>query len=244
MSCLKKLSGILTAGLLTASVAHGQTTAAGGQATGQAGSTVNTQSTQISSEASATAEARAQADLQKLREGIEKKPAKASAEARARAEAQLEATAKQVDAAVQKHGEANDAERLAGEFRVSAQALTAERAQLDATWGQLMIAHTIAANSKTEVTAQQLLALKNEGMGWGKVASGLGLRLASVVSSVKAEGMVASGLAKADGRVAAMRGEGARTGANASVGVQAGVNTGQATAGAGIDVGAGVKVGK
>ena len=99
-----------------------------------------------------------------------------------------------------------------------------------------------AANSKTGVTAEQLLQIKGEGMGWGKIASGLGLRLGSVVSSVKAEGQVASGLAKPDGRVSRMAGEGARAGLSGNSGVHAGIGAGHVSAGAGL--GAGVKVGK
>ena len=60
------------------------------------------------------------------------------------------------------------AERLGTEFGVSAQAITDERAKLNASWGQLMIAHTIAANSKTGVTAEQLLEMKRDNMGLGQ----------------------------------------------------------------------------
>ena len=65
---------------------------------------------------------------------------------------------------------------------------------------------------------------------------------ATVVSGVKAEGQVANGLAKADGHVSRMRGEGARAGVGSNAGVHAGLGAGHATAGAGLGVD--VKVGK
>jgi len=243
MSRLKHLSWVLTAGLLTAGVAHGQTAQTSGQATSQTGATTNNPSTQVSSETSA--DASAQVDMQKLRDDVEKKSSKVSAAARARAEAQLEATSKQVEVTAEKHGEATVAERLGAEFGMSAQALTEERAKLNASWGQLMIAHTIAANSKSGVTAEQLIEMKRDNnMGWGKIASGLGLRLGSVISSVKAEGQVATGLAKPDGHVSPIRGEGARGGVAANAGIHGGLGNGNTNAGAGLGAGVGVKVGK
>ncbi len=239
MSRLKHVSWVVTAGLLAAGVAYGQTVEGTGQATSQTGTTTNTQGTQVSSTTSADASAAAQVDMQKLRENIEKKSARISTEARARAESQIEATAKHVDETADKGGEANVAQRLGAEFGMSAQAMTDEHTKLGASWGQLMIAHAIAANSKTGVSAEQLLEMKRDGMGWGKIASGLGLRLGSVVSSVKAEGQVATGVAKADGRVSRMQGEGARS---VAAGVHTGLGVGHGNAGAGLGVG--VKVGK
>jgi hypothetical protein len=236
MSRLKSLSWILTAGLLTAGVAHGQTSGTSTQTSSTAGTTSSAQQTSMQATTPPTA---APVDVQQLRQTIEQKSAKVAAETRARAESQLEVTSKQVETTVEKGGEANVAQRLGAEFGTSAQALTDERTRLNVSWGQLMIAHTIAANSNTGVTAEQLLECKRDGMGWGTIAAGLGLNLGSVVSGVKAEGQVANGIAKADGRVSRMRGEGARA---SNVGAQAGMSVGHAHAGAGLGVG--VKVGK
>src|SRR5262249_59348004 len=96
--------------------------------------------------------------------------------------------------------------------------------------GQLMVAHTLAANTTTGATVQQLVTMNKDGMGWGQIAAGLGLQLGSVVSGVNAESRVAHGLEKADGRVAAMRGEGARAGIGTNAGL--GVQTGKSSVGA------------
>ena len=234
MSRLKHFTMILTTGLLTAAVAHGQSAGASGQGSGRAGAASNTQATQLSSEASAEAGASAQADMQKLRESIEKKSAKISEQARARAESQLEAASKQVEATTEKGGEANVAHRLGAEFGMSAEAIMDERTQLNASWGQLMIAHSIAANSKSGVTVEQLMEMNHDGMGWGKIAAGLGMKLGSVVSCVKAEGQVANGLVKADGHVGRMQGEGARVGATGNAGLQVGLGAGHTNAGVGL----------
>jgi hypothetical protein len=105
-----------------------------------------------------------------------------------------------------------------------------------------MIANSLAANATDGATVQQLLALKSEGRGWGEIAAGLGLELGSVVSGVQAETRVAKGLAKADARVAAMRGEGARTRVGATVGVGAGIGHGAVNAHGHTGVGVGVKI--
>jgi hypothetical protein len=83
-------------------------------------------------------------------------------------------------------------------------------------------------------------------MGWGQVAAGLGLNLGSAVSSVNAESRVASGLERADGKVATMHGEGARAGVGANAGLHGGLGVGGAGSGvnAGAGAGLGVKIGK
>jgi hypothetical protein len=192
--------------------------------------------------AEAQAAASAAAELQRLRGDIDKKSAKVSTQARAKAEADLDAQSKSVEKTAEAHGSDKVAARLAGELGVTAQALMDQKTALEASWGELMIAHALAANASADVTVEQLVALKRGGMGWGTIAAGLDLNLGSVVSSVKAEGRVANGLARADGRVAAMSGPGARVGASA--GVRGGLGLGQGKAGAGVGAGGGLKIGK
>jgi hypothetical protein len=86
------------------------------------------------------------------------------------------------------------------------------------------------------------MGMKHDGMGWGQIAAGLDLNLGSVVSAVKAEGRVASGVGRPDGKIAPMRGLGARVGvAGGNAGLHAGVGHGAAGA-AGAGVGVGVKI--
>ncbi|HEX5632231.1 MAG TPA: hypothetical protein VFX50_03350, partial [Gemmatimonadales bacterium] len=190
-------------------------------------------------EAIARAEARAATDLQVARQAIEKRAAHVPAKALAKAEAQLQSTARRVDAGAEAQGNAVVATRLATEFGMSTQALLAEKAALGASWGQLMIAHALDANATTDLTVEQLITMHADGMGWGRIAAGLGIELGSAVSSVNAEARVAQGLAKADGRVSAMRGEGARAGVRGGVTAGLGAAHGRTGVGAGLGIGIG-----
>jgi hypothetical protein len=144
----------------------------------------------------------ASADAQARLEAVRSRGAQVSAEATKKVEAKLAAEASKVDVQSEQKGEAAVAARLAKEFHVSADALTEERARFDAGWGELMIAHTLDANAKTDLTMDQILSLRQEGMGWGQIAGGLGLSPGGAVSAVQAETRVASGLDRPDGRVA------------------------------------------
>jgi hypothetical protein len=191
-------------------------------------------------EAIAKAEAGAATDLQVVRQAIETRAAHVPARALAKAETQLQSTARRVDAGVEAQGSIVVATRLASEFGMSTEALLAEKAALGASWGHLMIAHALDANAVTDVTVEQLVAMHEDGMGWGRIAAGLGIELGSAVSSVNAEARVAQGLAKADGRVSAMRGEGARAGVRG--GVTGGL--GATNTRAGVGAGVGIKLGR
>jgi len=228
----------LGCGLLAAQLALAQTAGTTGQAQGQSTADASMQPVQTSTTANAAANVNAQLDAKHAREAIEKRAAKVSAQAKAKAETELTTTADQVNKSASVEGEATVATRLAAEFGMTPDALTAEKKTLDVSWGQLMIAHAIDANTKSGVTVEQLVTMNKDGMGWGQIAAGLGLQLGSVVSSVNAESRVAHGLDKADGHVAAMRGDGARlggnAGANAGLGVQAGKTNVNAGAGLGV----------
>jgi len=104
-----------------------------------------------------------------------------------------------------------------------------------------MIAHTLAANATDGVTVEQLIAMHQTGTGWGQIAAGMGLSLGDVISAVNAEQRVADGLARADGKVAVIHGEGARAGLGAGLGANAG--PGAKGLGVGAGVGGGIKLG-
>jgi hypothetical protein len=118
---------------------------------------------------------------------------------------------------------------------VSADALSDERARLDAGWGELMIAHTLDANAKTDLTMDQIFALRQEGMGWGRIAAGLGLSPGNVKGAVQAETRVARGIDRPDGRVAPI-------GASASVSSSTQAGVGSTTTG--LTTGLGIGIGK
>ncbi len=229
--------------LALAAVAHAQSGSASGSATGQATGAVQAKQGDASANASATAEASASADasFERMKQDVENRGAKVSAEARAKAEAKLEATAQRVDEDAEK-GENAIAARLAKEFGLTVQALLEEKSRLGVSWGQLMIAHTLDANAKTDITVQQLVELHVDGMGWGQVAAGLGLKLGDVVSAVNSEGRVAGGEVRADGKVAVIHGEGARAGLGMGAGAGLGLKGGGKGVGTGVTGGLGTDI--
>jgi hypothetical protein len=208
------------------------------------GSTVADAQSQASAEADAQAQASANAVLEahKTLTAVKDKGAKVSADARAKADAKLKATAAKTDQEASSGGDARVAARLAAEFGTTADALMAERQALGCSWGELMIAHCLDANTNTEITVSQIFELRKEGTGWGQIAAGLGLKLGDAVSAAQAEARVATGLSKPDGKVAVIHGEGARAGLGANAGANAGLNAGGAQAAARAGAGVGVKI--
>jgi hypothetical protein len=102
-------------------------------------------------------------------------------------------------------------DRLAAEFGVSAAEMQRQKTELDVSWGDLVIAHTLAASSDPKRTIQQLLVLRGAGQGWGTIAQDMGLNLGQAVSAVRQETMVANGTVRADGHAQAIaRGTGVR----------------------------------
>ncbi len=201
---------------------------------GSAEAQTRAQSEASAASPSATAEMKVDAEaaaLAKARvEEIKAKGAKLSVNSRTRAEAKLKAPASAVEVEAHDKGDATVASRLAAEFGLTTEAILAEHGSLGASWGELMIAHTLSANSTEPITVRQLIEMHADGMGWGQIAGGLDMSLGEMVSAVRAEGRVAAGLDKPDGRVAPIRGAGARgsvgAGAGAGAGAQAGVKAG------------------
>lgn len=230
--------------LTLAAPTFAQSAGAGGQMQGQTSGQAGMKETQAGVAADAQAQASAEAKLEahKTLTAVKDKGARVSADARAKAEAKLEAAAKKADNEARARGDARVAARLAAEFGMTADALMAEKQALGCSWGELMIAHSLDANTKTEITVAQLIELRQEGTGWGQIAAGLGLKLGEAVSAVQAEARVAAGLAKPDGKVAVIHGEGARAGIAANAGANASVRAGGVQAGAQTGVGAGLKI--
>jgi hypothetical protein len=171
------------------------------------------------------------------------------AKAREKFEADVAIAAKQVETDAAAAGDVKIAERLGTEFGMTPDALVAERNELGTSWGQLMIAHTLMSNATAELTARQLFDLRTEGMGWGQIAHGMGLKLGPAVSAVKTEARVARGLEKADGKVSTIQGPGSRAGADAAAkaatkaSIKANASATQAKVGAGAGVGGGAGAG-
>ena len=69
----------------------------------------------------------------------------------------------------------------------------------------MVIAHTLLANSDEKVTFVDLVNLRADGLGWGAIAFGLRFHMEDFEDAIKAEGRVAMGLSKADGKAEPIR---------------------------------------
>jgi hypothetical protein len=176
------------------------------------------------------ADANADASLRSIRERAMNAPGKS----RAAVDKKLSEISAQISGEANEKGAAVVAGRIGPEFGLTADAMAAEQTKFDAGLGELVIAHTLAANAKSGVTTEQLFTLHHEGLGWGQIAYGLNLRLAEVAAAVASEGSVAAGRAKADGKPAMIH-SGTRVAAAANTRVHAGAAS---------SMGIGVKAGK
>ena len=162
-------------------------------------------------------------------------------------ERRLSELANQIDAEANLKGEIFVANRVAPEFGMTGSLMMLERGTLNSSLGDLIIAHTLAANSPQNVTATQLFTLQHDGYTWARIAYGLDLRSDQVAGAVESETRVALGRAKADGRPAMIQSaSAAHTAGSAGAGMNAGagVNAGGGSVAAGGDAGVGLSIGK
>ena len=110
--------------------------------------------------------------------------------------------------------------------------LIEERTTHKLGWGEIMVAHTLAASVDGAPPVADLYAMRAEGAGWGQIAAGLGISPGDALQAVRTESRVAVGLERADGKVSPVR----------SRGVGVGVKPGAPAPGARLGVGADVKV--
>ena len=184
-----------------------------------------------------TADGNADASLQAIRDRA-KQP---SRKALTKLERRLSELANQIDAEANLKGEVFVANRVASEFGMTGSLMMLERGTLNASMGDLVIAHTLAANSPQNVTATQLFTLQHDGYTWARIAYGLDLRSDQVAGAVESETRVALGRVKADGRPAMIQSaSAARTAASANTGM----NAGGGSVGAGGGAGVGLSIGK
>lgn len=183
-----------------------------GTAYGQSGGAANPSSDKAGVQAAGTPAAPTQATADPVVEAVKAKGRTVPAKEAKATDEKLAATAKGVDAEASAHGESKVADRLAKQFGMTAEALQTEKTQFNTGWGNLMIAHILLANAKTQMTMDQLMAMRADGMGWGQIAHGMGFKLGELVSAAKVEQRVALGKAKPTGKVAQIHGPGSRAG--------------------------------
>ena len=227
---MKAIQGVLLGGVLVVAFL--------GVASAQTSDHATSGSASTSMQSSATVEGQGDADasLQAIRDRAKH----ASPKGRATVDKKLTKISGDIDTEANAKGKAGAAGRVAPEFGMTGDALVAESDKFGAGLGEVVIAHTLMANSKTTVTMDQIFALRKDGMGWGQIAQGMNLRLGEVVSAVMSEGKVAQGTAKATGKVAMIHS--GSTGASTHAGMGASVKAGNT--GAAGSMGVGAKVGK
>ncbi|HEX7077174.1 MAG TPA: hypothetical protein VF363_02000 [Candidatus Eisenbacteria bacterium] len=97
-------------------------------------------------------------------------------------------------------GQVAIAARLAAEFSETSDALMDEKSDHGFSWGELVIAHTLLANSTRLVTLHDLATLRGDGYGWAAIAYGLRFHLEDFEDMIRAEGRVAMGLSRGEGK--------------------------------------------
>ena len=239
---MKSIQSALFGGILLLA-SMGMASAQGSTATGGTAATAEGK-TEVKADATMMASASTDADASM--KAIRDRAKSASPKARATTDKRLAKLSTDIDATADAKGKAVAAGRVAPEFGMTGDALVAEADQFGAGLGEVIIAHTLMANSTTAVTMDQLFAMRKDGMGWGQIAQGLDLRLGEAVSAVMSEGRVARGTVKADGKTAVIHSGAAHANTHASVGAGAAAHAGHAGVGAAgnVGVGAGTKVGK
>lgn len=190
---------VLVAVLATAALAQSTDSQSGVTGALQAQGSLDKNAPAAQANAEADAHAKTEADARIA--AILAKGAKAPAKARTEAESKIQTVEKEVDAKASSDGDQKVAERLAGDFGMSADAVLSEKQSLGASWGELMIAQTLAANSHSTLTVEQIDQMKKDGNGWGQIAAGMGFKLSDVVAAARAESKVGTGAAKARGKV-------------------------------------------
>lgn len=138
------------------------------------------------------------ADLSEIRDRAEKMPI----DARRDIDKRVGITIERVNKEAAAKGQTTVAARLAAEFGMTVENLLDEKGKNGLSFGDLVVAHTLLANSKTSVTLADLVDLRSDGLGWGAIAFGLQFHLEDLEDAIKTEGRVAMGLTKADGKPA------------------------------------------
>jgi hypothetical protein len=112
----------------------------------------------------------------------------------------IDATVTRVDSDASTKGQAKIAAKLATKFDLTSDALLELKGEYGLSWGELVVAHTLLANSSVKVDLVDLASLRSDGLSWGAIAYGLRFHLEDLEEAIKAEGRVATGLSKAQGR--------------------------------------------
>lgn len=112
----------------------------------------------------------------------------------------IDATVTRVNSDASTKAQTKIAAKLASKFNLTSDALLELKGEYGLSWGELVVAHTLLANSKVKVDLVDLASLRSDGLSWGAIAYGLRFHLEDLEEAIRAEGRVATGLSKAIGR--------------------------------------------
>jgi hypothetical protein len=121
-------------------------------------------------------------------------------DARVDMDKRIAATVERVNRRASEQGQSAVATRLAAEFSVPREALLDVKGTHGWSWGDVMIAYTLLANTPPGAAPSDLASLRSEGLGWAAIAYGLQFRMEDFEEAIKAQGRVAMGWSKADGK--------------------------------------------
>ena len=145
--------------------------------------------------APAAAGERASADLRAIRNRAGSMPV----DARIDMDKRIAATIEHVNERAAGKSSSAVAARAAAEFSVTSESLLETKGTHGWSWGEILIAYTLLANSTQGVTLQDLADLREDGFGWASIAYGLQFRMEDFEDALKEQGRVAMGLNQAAG---------------------------------------------
>lgn len=135
-------------------------------------------------------------DLQAVRRRAESMPI----DARVDMDKRIAATVERVNRRASEQGQSAVAARLAAEFSVPGETLLDVKGTHGWRWGDVVIAYTLLANTPQGVGPTDLASLRSEGLSWAAIAYGLQFRMEDFEEAIKAQGRVAMGWSKPDGK--------------------------------------------
>jgi hypothetical protein len=135
---------------------------------------------------------RAPVDIRAIRQRAGSMPV----DARIDMDKRIAATIERVNARAAAQSSSSVAARAAAEFSVTSEAILEEKGTHGWSWGEVLVAHTLLANSTHGLTAHDLGALREDGFGWASIAYGLRFRMEDFEDALKEQGRVAMDLGK------------------------------------------------
>jgi hypothetical protein len=130
------------------------------------------------------------ADLPSIRQRASSMPI----DARVDMDKRVASTVERVNQQARDQGTSVMVARLSAEFSVSKEILLEEKGNHGWSWGDIVIAYTLLANTSQGVTTQDLASLREDGLGWASIAYGLQFRMEDFEEAIKSRGRVATGL--------------------------------------------------